>query len=297
MAANKPLVSVLMTVYNRQDYITEAIQSIVDSTFTDWELVIVDDGSTDESYKLAKESEEKDTRIRLYRNEKNLGQFQNRNRAASYARGKYLKFVDSDDLIYKHSLEIMVEAMQKFPDAAFAFQHQERDDYLPYPILLNPIEAFKEHFLSKNGLFNCGPSGVIFRTETFLDEGGFLTNNYTGNDTELLIRLGLKYSCVKLQPSLVWWRRHENQAFNKATTSGEYLYKEMEMQLSFLRGQHQDFEDLNEEAITYLKWKTSRKILIELKKMKFIKAHKLFYKLPISFYDLIRGLGPHHFSQ
>jgi glycosyltransferase involved in cell wall biosynthesis len=89
-----PLVSVLMTSYNRQDYIAEAIESVLNSKYQNFELIIVDDGSKDQTVKIAQEFAEKDKRIRLYINEKNLGDYGNRNKAASYATGKYIKYLD-----------------------------------------------------------------------------------------------------------------------------------------------------------------------------------------------------------
>ena len=77
-----PLVSVLMTSYNREKYITEAMESVLNSTYANFELIIVDDGSTDKTVAIANEYEKKDKRVKVHTNEKNLGQFQNRNKAA-----------------------------------------------------------------------------------------------------------------------------------------------------------------------------------------------------------------------
>ena len=87
------LVSVLMTSYNREKYIAEAIESVLASSYTNFELIIVDDHSADNSFTIAKEFEKKDSRVRVFKNEKNLGDYPNRKYAASLATGKYLKFV------------------------------------------------------------------------------------------------------------------------------------------------------------------------------------------------------------
>ena len=94
-----PTISVLMTAYNREEFIAKAIESVLASTFTDFELLIVDDASTDKTVEIAQTCAAKDSRINVVVNKKNLGQFANRNKAASYATGTYLKFVDSDDLV------------------------------------------------------------------------------------------------------------------------------------------------------------------------------------------------------
>src|SRR5687768_8103613 len=101
-----------MTVFNRENYLKEAIESVLDSTFTNFELIIVDDCSTDNSVAIAKKYAANDQRIRVYVNEQNLGDYPNRNKAAGYATGKYLKYVDSDDKIFPHTLEVMINGME-----------------------------------------------------------------------------------------------------------------------------------------------------------------------------------------
>jgi glycosyltransferase involved in cell wall biosynthesis len=94
------------------DYIAEAIDSVINSNYQNWELIIVDDCSKDRTVEIARKYEKQDDRIKVYVNKTNLGDYPNRNRAASYAKGKYLKYVDADDLIYPHGLEVMVRALE-----------------------------------------------------------------------------------------------------------------------------------------------------------------------------------------
>ena len=80
-----PLVSLLMTAFNREKYIAEAIESVLASTYTNFELIVVDDCSKDATVEIARKYEKQDERIKVYINEINLGQFPNRNKAAEYA--------------------------------------------------------------------------------------------------------------------------------------------------------------------------------------------------------------------
>ena len=91
---NAPLVSVLLTAFNREKYIAEAIESVLSSTFNNYELIIVDDASTDKTVEIIKGYAAKDSRIRFYVNETNLGDYPNRNKIATYATGKYIKYID-----------------------------------------------------------------------------------------------------------------------------------------------------------------------------------------------------------
>jgi glycosyltransferase involved in cell wall biosynthesis len=139
---NSPLVSILTTVYNREKYISVCIDSVLASTYGDWELIIVDDVSSDTSVAIARSYEKKDTRIKVYVNEKNLGDYPNRNKAASYAKGKYLKYLDADDLIYPHDIEVMLHTMEQFPEAGLGISQKVAEDIKPYPFLMDPKETF-----------------------------------------------------------------------------------------------------------------------------------------------------------
>ena len=92
---NSVKISVLMTAFNREKYIGEAIESVLASTFKDFELIIVDDCSSDKTVEIAKNYENLDKRVKVFLNEKNLGDYSNRNKAASLANGKYIKYVDA----------------------------------------------------------------------------------------------------------------------------------------------------------------------------------------------------------
>ncbi|MEO5967024.1 MAG: glycosyltransferase family 2 protein, partial [Ferruginibacter sp.] len=111
MINDTPLISVLMTAYNREDFISEAIESVLDSTYKNFELIIVDDGSTDNTVPIAKKFEVIDERIKVYENKTNLGQFSNRNYAATLASGEYIMYVDSDDKIFSDGFERLIKVM------------------------------------------------------------------------------------------------------------------------------------------------------------------------------------------
>lgn len=111
-----PKVSVLMTNYNAGEYIREAIESILQQTFTDFEFIIVDDGSTDKSWSIIQEYSQRDARIRCYQNERNLWISLTRNRLIDLALGKYLAWLDSDDIAEKRRLALQVDFLEKNPE-------------------------------------------------------------------------------------------------------------------------------------------------------------------------------------
>jgi glycosyltransferase involved in cell wall biosynthesis len=262
---SKPLVSVLMTAYNREKYIAEAIESVLASTYTNFELLIVDDCSADKTVEIARSYEVKDSRIKVYVNENNLGQFQNRDRAASLAKGKYLKYLDSDDIIYTHGLEVMVNAMERFPEAGVGFEDQFKQDVSgPFPILVQSNDAYKKHFLG-GGFFFVGPSAQIILKKAFDEIGGWGENPYVASDIEFLIRIASKYPVVKFQPGTIWWRQHSSQEFKRYKY--EYwvsLERHYNFLISILLSEHCPLTGQDKLKAVYLQKKLQVRRLIRL---------------------------------
>jgi glycosyltransferase involved in cell wall biosynthesis len=208
----QPMVSVLMTAYNREKFIAEAIESVLSSSYSNFELIIVDDCSIDGSVAIARQYEAKDNRVKLYINEKNLGDYPNRNKAASYANGTYLKYVDSDDAIFPHTLEVMVNAMEKNAEAGFGIssRYKHKPPVGEY-YLFSPTEAYKTHFFDFGFLDN-GPSFTIIRRLIFEAAGGFgIKRNVS--DFEMWLKLASKNKVLVLPDELIHWRQHSGQEF------------------------------------------------------------------------------------
>lgn len=205
-----PLVSILMTSYNREKYIEEAIKSVLNSTYTNWELIIVDDVSTDKTVQIAQTWKQHDNRIQVYVNEKNLTDYPNRNKAASYAKGKYLKYLDADDMLYPHGLALMVECMEKFPEAALGVMPRNHVFAKPIPFALSPWEAYETNFIKGVNLFSRSPLSLIFTKRHFDLMNGFKPVRHYG-DHDLITRLAAQYDTVVMHGDLAWWRSHDDQ--------------------------------------------------------------------------------------
>lgn len=109
-----PKVTVMMPVYNGERYISDAIKSILSQTLRDFELLIMNDGSTDNTLRVVRSFN--DPRIRIIENEKNLGTILTRNRGLKECRGEYVAMLDSDDLAYPERLQKQVDFLDKNPD-------------------------------------------------------------------------------------------------------------------------------------------------------------------------------------
>lgn len=107
------LVSIITPCYNSQDYISETINSVLNQTYTNWELIIVDDYSQDNSTSIIKKFQKENSKITLIENSNNLGAAYTRNKATEVANGDYIAFLDSDDLWKPNKLEFQLEFMLK----------------------------------------------------------------------------------------------------------------------------------------------------------------------------------------
>lgn len=131
-----PLISIIVPVYNTEQFIAETIESVIEQSYSNWELWLIDDGSTDNSAKVIKSIAEKDNRIN-YVHKENGGQASARNLGIKKANGEYIAFLDSDDLWLKDKLEEQIEILNRLnPDFLYGlgyYFYMDRDDPIePY---------------------------------------------------------------------------------------------------------------------------------------------------------------------
>ena len=114
-------VSVIMPAYNAERYIKESIESVLAQTYSDWELIIVDDSSQDRTQDIATQFSSKNERIHVLRNETNQGVAKSRNRGVAEATGEWIAFLDSDDIWDTQKLEKQLKLTEIHPDAALTY--------------------------------------------------------------------------------------------------------------------------------------------------------------------------------
>jgi len=143
-----PTISVIIPIYNRGKYVAEAIESILDQTYQDFELILVNDGSTDNSAQICQEYVEKDARI-TYLEQENAGVSVARNAGLAIAKGKFLYFFDSDDKLDKEFLRTSIHLAQK-GDADLLVCGQYYENRFPNPMALPTCATFvKKAFLDR----------------------------------------------------------------------------------------------------------------------------------------------------
>lgn len=163
-----PAVSIIMPAYNCEKYICEAVESVLTQTFVDWELIIIDDCSLDGTYHCMRELEKKDKRIRILKNKKNCGSAATRNYGVKQAKGKWIAFLDSDDLWRNDKLEKQFSILKKYPEAKFLFTGSAfiEDDGTTIAHVLHVPEKITRKKLLKQNVISC--SSVVIQKELVL---------------------------------------------------------------------------------------------------------------------------------
>lgn len=200
-----------MTAFNRENFIGEAIESVLASTYSNFELIIVDDKSTDKTIEIAKEYALNDQRIKIHINEKNLGQFQNRNKAATYASGSLIFWVDSDDMIKPDAIEYVVKQFNLHPLVNFSTIYQKSD--LTKPAEYTPSESIRNNYF-KNGFLNIGPGGTVIKPEYFKLIGGFPLIYGPVGDMYYNVKAAANSNILLLPYDYLIYRRHDGQEIN-----------------------------------------------------------------------------------
>lgn len=173
----KPKISVVMPVYNTEQYLNESISAVLNQTFKDFELILVNDGSTDNSLKIMKEFAQKDNRIKLIDLKENGGAGNARNEGIRHIRGKYTIFVDSDDRMYPQMLEKLYSYAQKNNlDITICLSevfHVPENMYVPYQIV-DEKTGLNYNLLQQRGL-------TIFSYKDIPNEFLLLIRKYVWN--------------------------------------------------------------------------------------------------------------------
>jgi glycosyltransferase involved in cell wall biosynthesis len=178
----KPIISVIVPIFNAGKFLDETIQSVINQTFTDWELILVDDGSTDDSLIIASEYSKKDDRIKSLQHPGgvNLGVSCTRNLGIKYSAGTFIALLDSDDTWYRNKLEKQIDIFIRYPDISLVYHKLKtkfdlenfvfpeicgsgtvgRQDYIYKKMVRDKVwmpnssVVFNANVLNKTGLFN-----------------------------------------------------------------------------------------------------------------------------------------------
>ncbi|CAN2050250.1 alpha-1,3-rhamnosyltransferase [Candidatus Magnetomoraceae bacterium gMMP-13] len=210
MQTDSPLVSILLCVYNGELYLKEAIDSIIAQTHTNWELIIVDDGSTDSTSAILKSYS--DPRIRLHYHQ-NMGLTKSLNVAAKLAKGELFARQDADDISLPERLEQQVKIFIENPNVILSASdtvliNGNGETMGTKLVPLNTKDALKKILSLKNPFVH---GSLMFRRDAFEKAGGYNERFTTTQDFELIFRMSLigEFACV---PNILYKLRVHEQA-------------------------------------------------------------------------------------
>lgn len=198
-----PEITVLMPVYNAAEYIRETINSVLNQTFTDFEFLIINDGSTDESESIIKSYS--DPRIRLVNNEQNMKLIATLNKGIELAQGKYIARMDADDICLPTRLEKQYQAMEANPDVALCGTGiKMMGKKFFQPVVIKEPEVIRNVMRAYNVFFH--PT-VMFRRSILMEEGYRYNPNYLhAEDYQLFQLMSEKHKLMNVDETLLLYR-------------------------------------------------------------------------------------------
>lgn len=201
-----PKITVFMAAYNVSGYIAESISSILNQTFKDFEFIIIDDGSTDDTALIVKKFN--DSRISFIQNDGNKGIPFTRNRLLELAKGEYIAILDSDDIAYPERLQLQLDFFSSHPEAALCGGHgkiiDENGIETGTEIIVATDDSINMRMLFGNPFIN---SSTMFKTEIFRALSGY-KNFALAEDFDLFIRISEKHKVRNIDVFLVKYRVH-----------------------------------------------------------------------------------------
>ncbi|HTE24832.1 glycosyltransferase family 2 protein [Flavitalea sp.] len=225
-----PKVSILIPTYNYAHYIGEAIESALNQTYTDFELIIIDDQSKDNTDEVVA-GYLTDPRIKYYKNKINLGLAANFNEALKYASGEYIKYLLADDLFHPTLLEKMVPVMDQYPNVSLVtskrdmFGSKNKSSELPLLHLQEGKTVIYSSIREKAGNWIGEPTTVMFR-KSVLKIGEFNTSYTCLVDWEMWLRILTVGDCYIIPDTLSYFRVHDKQASKLIMNDYKYTFED-----------------------------------------------------------------------
>jgi len=202
---NMPLISVVIPVYNGEKTIKETIDSVLNQTFSDFELLVINDGSQDSTLTIV--STIQDPRLKVF-SYTNAGLSATRNRGISLAKGKYISFIDADDLWTSDKLESQLKALQENPEAAVAYSWTNHIDESGQFLRSGPQQTFNGDVYARLLLedFIGNGSNPLIRAQAFAEVGNFDESLLAVEDWDMWLRLAARYHFVAVPSAQILYR-------------------------------------------------------------------------------------------
>jgi glycosyltransferase involved in cell wall biosynthesis len=211
-----PTLGIALPVYNGERYLREALDALLEQSFSDFELLIADNASTDGTAAIAAEYAARDLRVRYHRNAENVGAARNFNLAFELTPGRYFKWAAHDDLLHPDFLRRCVDALERDPCAVLAYPRARRIDECGEPIgdyspgLASDSDSCTTRLEALLQYYNCYEVFGVIRREALRKTG--LIGAHASGDRVFLARLGLLGRFVEVPESLFYPRSHPDMS-------------------------------------------------------------------------------------
>lgn len=206
------LVSVIIPAYNASKYIVETVESVLNQTYPNIELILVNDGSTDETAEILKPIIQNNSQIQYYE-KPNSGVCDTRNEGYNYSKGEFVIFLDADDLLHSQMIESCLTKMKNDTSINVIFVKgqviDENSNKTNRYIETNTITKQSDILMWREG-YSVMPSPTIIKRIVLEDVGLWDSSFSTAADQDLFIRISTKYSIVGLKEVLFYYRIHSN---------------------------------------------------------------------------------------
>ena len=215
--AHASRVSVVIPCYNHAHFLEQAIESVLKQSYSDFEIIVVDDGSTDNTAEVAGRY----SPVR-YVYQENAGLSSARNTGLRHSRGEFLVFLDADDRLLPHALETGISCMREHPECAFVSGHcrviDSRGAILPSP---RQLRIEREHYLAllRGGTYIWCPATVLYRRQIFDFVGGFDPALKRVEDHPLYLRITRDFSVYSHNRIIAEYRRHLSSRLSRDVTA------------------------------------------------------------------------------
>jgi len=234
-----PLISVILPFYNTEKYLNLAIQSIIDQTYSNFELLLLDDGSTDNSREIALKYAEIDPRVKVHHHA-NMGVCRTLQKGVGLANGKYIARMDGDDIAHPQRFELQVNFLENNPTCVAVgtalIVIDPDGDVLCKPQITEDHDTLVRELLQWQGSRICHPT-VMMRTEAVKAVGGYTQEHYF-QDVDLFLKLATKGKLANLPERLLWYRFHiasvtQNRNYAKVNAAREAVYNRAVIALKY----------------------------------------------------------------
>lgn len=209
-------VSIIMPAYNSEKYISAAIESVLNQTYKDFELIIIDDASTDSTYNIISSYMNQDSRIKVIKNSKNLNIGESLNKGVAAATSDLIARMDSDDICFENRIELQVKYLLANPHIAVV-----GSDILLIDEQGNDIHTRAYYYTDndiKKRMLRYSPfahPSVMYRKKVFMEFSGYDSSKSPSEDIDLWFRIGTKHSFANIERPLIKYRYFHKSSSNR----------------------------------------------------------------------------------